>query len=121
MEVALRQRLAGVAAISISESAQTTEVIFARGDHPFSVDSFKAALRQADVEVVTMEVEACGPVSRTGAERRLLAGTVEFVLRSEAEMPEGSAVCVAGRLEERAGRLDLVVDRVDAAGSAGEP
>lgn len=118
MEVALRQRLAGVAAISISESAQTTEVIFAPGDHPFSVDSFKAALKQADVEVVTMEVDACGPVSRRGDDRRLVAGTVEFVLRTQSDLPEGKAVCVAGRLQEEAGRLNLLVDRVEDPGSA---
>jgi len=118
MEVALRQRLAGVAAISISESAQTTEVIFAPGDHPFSVDSFKAALKQADVEVVTMEVDACGSVSRRGDERQLVAGTVEFVLRTGSDVPEGEGVCLAGRLQEEAGRLNLLVDRVDVADPA---
>ena len=44
MELALRQRLAGVSAVKISESAQTTEVIFAPGDHSFSIASFQAAL-----------------------------------------------------------------------------
>ena len=115
MEVALRQRLAGVAAISISESAQTAEVIFAPGDHPFSVETFKGALKQADVEVVTMEVDACGEVVRNGEERRLRAGTTEFLLQNAPGGVDGTSVCVAGRIQEESGRLGLLVTRVDEA------
>ena len=119
MEVALRQRLAGVATVSISESAQTTEVIFAPGDHPFSVATFKAALKQADVEVVTMDVDACGRVERNGDERVLRAGAASFVLRSGQQAPDGQSVCVAGRLQEEGGRVNLLVSRVEAASTSG--
>jgi hypothetical protein len=120
MEVALRQRLEGVAAISISESAQTTEVIFTPGDHEFSVEAFKGALKQADVEVVTMDVDACGRVERHGDERRLRAGKIEFVLQSGASAPDGASVCVAGRIQESSGRLGLAVSRVEEPGSAND-
>lgn len=112
MEVALRQRLAGVAAITISESAQTTEVIFAPGDHPFSVDAFKAALKQADVEVVTMEVDACGTVEEHGHRRWLQAGLTQFTLAAGSGPGPGGA-CVAGRLQEEAGHVRLIVTRVE--------
>ena len=112
MEVALRQRLDGVAAIKISESAQTTEVIFEPGDRPFSVDSFKAALKQADVEVVTMEVDACGIVEQRGAQRWFQAGATEFAL-APGSGPAAGPVCVAGQVREQAGQLSLVVNRVD--------
>ena len=117
MEVALRQRLAGVAAVSISESAQTTEVIFAAGDHPFSIETFTGALRQAGVEVVSMEIDACGQVERRGDERLLRAGTSEFVLRNGSGAVAGTSVCVAGRIHEESDRVALVVSRVEQAGS----
>jgi hypothetical protein len=114
MEVALRQRLAGVAAVTISESAQTTEVIFAPGDYPFSVDVFKAALKQADVEVVTLEVDACGTVEEQGDRRWLQAGLTQFTLASGSGPGPGSA-CVAGRLQDEAGQVRLMVTRVERA------
>jgi hypothetical protein len=113
MELALRQRLEGVATVSISETAQTTEVIFAPGDHPFSFDTFKAALKQADVEVVTMEVDACGVVQRAADGHRLSAGTIEFVLQNGPELFDGKALCVAGRVQQDGSRLNLLFDRVD--------
>lgn len=112
MEVALRQRLEGVAAVNISESAQTTEVIFAPGDRPFSVDTFKAALKQADVEVETLELDACGTIEQRGTERLLRAGGTEFVLAAGAGPPAGP-VCVAGQLQDQAGQRTLVINRVD--------
>lgn len=112
MEVALRQRLAGVATVSISESAQTTEVVFAPGDHPFSVDGFKAALKQADVEVVTLDVDACGTVEEAGGRRWLQAGVTQLTLASGSGPGPGRA-CVAGRLQDEAGQVRLMVTRVE--------
>jgi hypothetical protein len=60
MEVALRRRLEGVASISISQERQTAEVAFARGPHIFSPEEFRAAVGEADVEVLSFEIEACG-------------------------------------------------------------
>jgi hypothetical protein len=118
MEVALRQRLEGVAAVSISESAQTTEVIFAPGDHPFSIETFKGALRQASVEAVTMEIDVCGRLERHGGEPLLRTRTAEFVLRNGSEAFAGTSVCVAGRIAEEPGRVVLLVTRVDEADPA---
>ena len=107
MEIALRQRLEGVATISISESDQTTEVVFEPGDHPFSFDLFRQALRQADVEVVTMEVDACGVVEREAGELRLRAGRTHFVMPNGDQPAVGSAVCVSGRVDEANGHARL--------------
>jgi hypothetical protein len=112
MELALRQRLEGVATISISESQQTTEVVFEPGDHPFSFDLFREALRQADVEVVTMDVDACGVVEREAGELRLRAGRTQFVIPNGEQTPAGSAVCVSGRVDEADGRARLALTSV---------
>lgn len=97
MEVALRQRLEGVATVSISESAQTTEVTFAPGDHVFSTDVFKGALKEAHVDVVSIDVDACGTVEKNGDQARLRAGRNEFLLGGT-QVPEPGSACVSGRL-----------------------
>lgn len=114
MEVALRQRLSGVDTVKISESAQTTEVTFAPGNHAFSTEVFRGALKQAHVDVVTIDVDACGVIERNGEQTRLRAGANEFVLGG-AQAPEPGTACVSGRLadEGRPPRLD--VSRVEAA------
>lgn len=117
VEVALRQRLEGVETVKISESAQTAEVIFAPGGHAFSLDAFSLALRQSDVEIVTLEVEACGVIAGEQGERRLQAGKTEFVL-TKAEAVPGTAVCVAGRLEEPSHPMRLAVIRMHPAPEA---
>lgn len=109
MELALRQRLAGVETVSISESAQTTEVTFAPGDHTFSADVFRRALQQAKVDVVTIDVDACGVIERSGDQARLRAGGNEFLLRGAQNASEPGPVCVSGRLVEEGEppRLDV--------------
>lgn len=112
IEVALRQRLEGVETVKISESAQTAEVTFAPGGHAFSPEEFSLALRQSAVEVVTLDVEACGLIAGEKGERRLQAGKAEFVLTGGSEQAPGTAVCVAGRLEEQARPMRLAVSRM---------
>lgn len=119
VEVALRQRLEGVETVKISESAQTAEVRFA-GDHAFSREAFRLALRQGDVEIVTMEVEACGVVSGGQGERRLHAGKTEFVLTGGSDAAAGAAVCVTGRLEQEADSMRVIVSRMQAAPASGK-
>lgn len=121
MEVALRQRLDGVARVAISEGEQTTEVIFAEGDHAFSLEAFRLALRQADVEIVTVHVEACGVVAGTGEARRLRAGKTEFLLRGAEAPAEGNEVCVSGRLDDRAGQMEVVAGTVQPAPASLNP
>jgi hypothetical protein len=110
MEVALRQRLDGVAAVSISEGEQTTEVIFAPGDHAFSIEAFRLALRQADVAIVSVEIDACGIVER-GEETRLEGGKTDLLLKGADDAPSGSPVCISGRLEQPTDPLRVQVDR----------
>ena len=62
MEVALRRRLEGVARIAISQQHQTAEVAFAPGPYVFSPEEFRAAVGEAEVEVISFEIEACGHV-----------------------------------------------------------
>src|SRR5918993_5183561 len=96
LEVALRQRLEGIDGVSISETNQTTEVRLRPGRDAFSARSFREAHRQAQVEVVTIRMEACGLVEGSGAERRLRAGATELWLSGEQTATEGSRVCVSG-------------------------
>lgn len=112
MEVALRQRLEGVATVSISETNQTTEVTFSPGDHVFSPATFREAVRQADVQVVTMEIDACGVVEGQGPARTLRAGRNEFLLAGDVDVPQGTPVCVSGRLDDETDRMRLTVARV---------
>lgn len=121
MEVALRQRLAGVAAIRISESDATTEVIFEPGDHPFSIDVFKGALRQADVEVETLQLEACGRVEAGPDGRRYMqaGGSLRLALNGPA-VDAAASVCLAGSVRDEAGLATLTVERIDPADPAGD-
>jgi hypothetical protein len=87
-------------------------VIFAPGDYPFSLDVFKEALKQADVEVVTLDVDACGTVEEAGEHRWLQAGMTRLSLAGDSGPRPGQA-CLAGRLQEEAGQLRLMVTRVE--------
>jgi hypothetical protein len=62
MEVALRRRLAGVAAVSISQRYQTAQVTFVPGTTMFSPAAFRAAVAEADVEILSLDLTVCGAV-----------------------------------------------------------
>lgn len=121
MEVALRQRLEGVAAIRISESDATTEVIFEPGDHPFSIDAFRTALRQADVEAETLQLEACGRVETGQDGRRYLqAGESLRLALNGPEVADAASACLAGSVVENDGLATLTVERIDPSAPAGD-
>lgn len=109
MEVALRRRLEGVAAISISQSRQTTEVEFAQGHHAFSPGAFRDAVEEAGVEVLSFQIEACGVIEQKEHQRWLAAGKNRFLLVEGGTAPVGGAVCLSGRLNDRSGphRLEI--------------
>lgn len=109
LEVALRQRLDGVDGVSISETNQTTEVRLRPGRGAFLPGNFREAHRQAQVEVVTMRLDACGLVESSGAERRLRAGATELLLSGEQTAAEGSRVCVSGTVQEEGDIIRLAV------------
>ncbi|HVL69739.1 MAG TPA: hypothetical protein VM364_20950 [Vicinamibacterales bacterium] len=115
MEVVLRQRLEGVARLGISESEQTTAVTFAPPSRRFSPEVFRTALRQVGIEVLTMDVNACGAIERQANTRWLQAGETRFLLTGEFDPPSTPAVCVTGRLQTDPSddTHRLVVDRVE--------
>lgn len=100
MEVALRRRLEGVATIAISQQQQTAEVVFAPGPHVFVPDQFRAAVKEADVEVLSFELEACGRIEETGLTRWFVAGLNRFVVR-DVSLQVGRTACVSAALDDR--------------------
>jgi hypothetical protein len=107
MEVALRRRLDGVTSVSISQSEERAAVTF-DGTHAFSPAVFREALRAADVEVITLDVEACGAVEHTTDRTWLVAGPDRFHLQGVTQAPS-SRVCVSGRLQENGSDKQIVV------------
>lgn len=99
MEVALRRRLDGVAEVWISQERQTAQVIFAPGARAFAPAEFRAAVGEADVEVLGFEIEACGRLEHEHGKTWLLAGSSRFML---ADAPPGGPIprCVTGELDD---------------------
>lgn len=108
VEVALRRRLEGVATVSISISEQTTEVAFAPG-HAFVPAVFREAVKEAGVEVLSFEIEACGVTERIDDHWWLTTGADRFLLVAHELPAPGQAVCASGRLDDRStpSRLEI--------------
>ena len=107
MEVALRRRLEGVAEISISQREQRAEVTFVPGTVVFSSEAFRTAVAEADVEVITFDVRACGLVDGSGMLRRTSDGH-EPLIQLRGTVQPGSSICATGRLDERSYELEVV-------------
>jgi hypothetical protein len=95
--VALRQRLEGVVSISISQSQQMVVAELAPGV-VFSPAVFRDAVGEAGIEVVAIQIDACGSVEDTQGQRWFLAGANRFALDDGGGVPVGQPVCVLGRL-----------------------
>jgi hypothetical protein len=100
MEVALRRRLAGVAEVSISQSQQTAAVTFVSGTTAFSAAAFRQAVSEAEVDVVSLDVDVCGVVDDQGLLRSSAAGNVLFVRLPGQSANAGRRICVTGRLDD---------------------
>ena len=109
MDVALRQRLDGVAHISISQSEQTAQVDFVSRPHAFSAAAFRQAVGEADVEVLRFEVDVCGVVAQDANQRWLTAGADRFLLTA-GDASVGSYVCTTGRLDDQSGQPHPVIE-----------
>jgi hypothetical protein len=111
MEVALRRRLAGVAEVSISQSQQTAAVTFVSGTRTFSAAAFREAVAEAEVDVVSLEVDVCGVVD----DQRVLRSSTDvqqpFARLRGNSAETGRSVCVTGRLDEGAEPPDLEVTK----------
>jgi len=101
-EAALRQRLPGVATISISESEQTIAVSRTNGAALFSPAVFRDAVRGTGIEVLTFHVDACGIIEGMGSQQPwFVAGKNRFALKDLKEAPTGELLCVSGRLDDQ--------------------
>jgi hypothetical protein len=107
MEVALRRRLEGVAEISISQHEQRATVTFVPGTHVFSSEGFRAAVAEADVDVITFDARVCGVVDRNGM-LGSLAGAEPFV-QLRGDIPQGRSICATGRLNDHEQPYELDV------------
>ena len=114
MEVALRRRLEGVADVSISQGQQTTAVTFAPGTLVFSAAAFRAALGEADVEVLRLEIEACGPIEAKAGQRWITTAGTHILLRGNA--PASNVTCVTGQLNDQVEPNELDVMTIGPAG-----
>ena len=99
-EVALRQRLPGVAAVSISQSEQTVVVEFAQQGDVFSPAVFRDAVDDAGIEVLAMQIDACGVAEETAGQRWFVAGANRLALEDGGAVPVGQPVCVLGSLDD---------------------
>jgi hypothetical protein len=100
IEIALRRRLAGVYAVSISQQAQTVAVTFRPGTRVFSAAAFREAVAEPDVEVLSIELDACGVAEGNNDLQSLRIGD-QFLLRlRDASAAAGSRICVEGRLDD---------------------
>ena len=111
MEVALRQRLDGVESIAISQARQTAEVEFLNTPHTFSAAAFREAVGEADVEVVTLEIDVCGVVVPERERHWLEAGPDRFLLAS-GQWTVAQRLCMTGRLADGSDRTQLVLEDV---------
>jgi hypothetical protein len=99
MELALRRRLEGVVDVSISQRDQTAAVTFAPGTLIFSASEFRAAIAEADVTVLTIDMEVCGSIDMGNVLRLSDAiGTSTLQLRPVSK-PVVGAARVVGRLK----------------------
>ena len=109
MEVALRRRLVGVQAVSISQSEQTAAVTFSPGTGTFSAAEFRSAVAEAAVDVIALEASVCGVVhERNELRSRNDVGRLLVRLRG-GDADVGAAICATGRLDDRAEPYELQV------------
>jgi hypothetical protein len=112
MEVALRQRLEGADDVSISQGQQTAEVRFVPAARSFQPRLFREATKEAGVEVLRFEVDACGTLEQRDGARLLIAGDSQFTVTGGEAAPVGQPVCVSGRLEDQGDRMSLAIATV---------
>jgi hypothetical protein len=103
--VALRQRLDGVAHISISQRDQLAAVTFAPGTQVFSPAILREALDAADVDAIAIDIEACGIIVHEDNQKWAVVGGLRFRLL-DASLPTGRR-CVTGRLRDHDREYEL--------------
>ena len=86
--------------VSISQREQTAMVSFVPGTRIFSAAEFRAAVAEADVEVVSLDMRVCGLVDEGGALRPASSGH-EPLVQLRGHVRSGTSICVTGRLDDR--------------------
>ncbi len=99
--------------MSISEQRQTAQVTLTPGGPAFSPGAFRAAAKQASVEVVRFEAEVCGIVEDRDQERWLNAGKTRYRLARAESLSADQVVCVVGALDDGTTPATLTVRSVD--------
>ncbi|MGH9253597.1 MAG: hypothetical protein ACRD3C_03410 [Vicinamibacterales bacterium] len=111
-EVALRQRLAGVVTVSISQGQQTIAVALSNGGGLFSPAVFRDAVAGTGIEVLTFQVDACGVVEETESKHWFVAGENRFALEDSKEVPAGELLCISGRLDDQVNPYGLTLTAI---------
>ncbi len=109
MEVALRRRLDGVADVSISQSEQVAAVAFVSGTRAFSAAAFREAVAEADVTVVSLDLDVCGLIDHENTLRSSSDVATTLLRLRGSHALEVGAVCVTGRLNDLVAPYELDV------------
>jgi cation transport ATPase len=85
-------------AINVDDEKDTASVQFAKGED-FSPAAFQDAVERVRMHVVTLRVQACGPVDEAEGAKWMTAGANRFRLRSDQDVPAGKTICADGVLD----------------------
>jgi hypothetical protein len=85
-------------AIQVDDEKDTATVQFAKGED-FSAAAFQDAVERVRMRVVTLRVQACGPVDESDGAKWMTAGSNRFRLRSDRDLPVGKTICADGALD----------------------
>ena len=85
---------------------------FVSGTHVFSSAAFKEAVAEADVDVVSLEIDVCGPVDDQNVLRSSANGQQRIVRLRGVDRRGGRTTCVTGRLDERTELPELEVTKL---------
>lgn len=80
------------------------------GPRTFAARAFRAAVGEAGVDVLRIEIEACGRVERAGAAIWLVAGPNRFTLAQTPAFADAGEQCLSAALDDgqSPGRLGQV-------------
>ena len=108
VEAALRRRLDNVD-ITTDQARQTIDLAFENSATPFSSASFRQALAEAEGEVVSITIEACGTISAIEGRSWLASGSSRLLVEGSGNFVTGTEICITGDLrdQERPPRIVL--------------
>jgi len=96
----LRRRLDNVA-ITMDQPRQSIDLTFEQTATPFSSASFRQALAEAEGEVVSMTIEACGTIDTVEGRSWLTSGSSRLLIDGSGTFVAGTEICVTGDLRDQ--------------------